>query len=172
MSRFGFHAGIAWLGAALIVSSGCGGVKEESILMVPTRARYADEIVVSPEFAKCKLEEKVAKVVRRAARRGYTKIVTKPHVQAGDPGTVLTLQITNVSGVDRALYDSRALTVNGIIYQDGKEVTSFMARRRTSRRALHISWNCKMFDNSIGEIEEDLERWFAKPVPGARLGDL
>jgi hypothetical protein len=152
--------------------SGNTSQEQELVLVMPERARYAEEIEVPPEFAKCKLEQKVASVVRKAARKGYAKVITKPVVQPSQPGNVLTLQITNVSSVDRALYDSRSLTIQGVIYVDGKEQTSFMARRRSSRRGLHVSSTCNMLGNSIEAIEADLKKWFAKPVPHARLGDL
>jgi len=160
------------LSMLLFGSCSSGPTREDITLVVPKRARYADEITVPPDYAKCQLEEKVAKVVAKAARLGYSRIETKPHVDHNMPGHVLTLMITNVGGVDRALYDSRALTVNGILYVDGQEKTSFMARRRSSRRGLQIKTTCQMLNKSIGEIHQDLERWFANPVPGARLGDL
>ncbi len=170
-----WNPGLVWmamLSASILARCSGTPLKEESILLMAERARYADDIVVPPEFAKCGLEQKVAKSVRHAAKKGYEKIITKPVVQPSMARRVLVLNISNVSGIDRALYDQRALTVRGVIYDSGQELTSFEARRRTSRRPLQIKSTCSMLDESIEEIEDDLKTWFQKPTPNARLGDL
>lgn len=158
---------------AMFVLSGCGGVNApESVLLVPERARYADEIVVKTEYSSCKLEQRVANAARRAAGAAFDRIKSVPMTSPQMPGNVLTLQITNVSGVDRALYDQEAITIRGVWYENGQEKASFMARRRTSRRGLQIKTTCGMLENNIDELKDDMKKWFAAPKLDARMGDL
>lgn len=163
---------IAKAASALALLSLFGCASGGTVLVIPERARYADDIAISRDFANCKLEQKMAKTVKKAAGKTYDKVTVVPYVKPSSPGMVLTLQITGVSTIDRALFDQRALTVRGVLYEDGKEVGDFYARRRSSRRGLQIRSTCDLLGNSIDEIGDDLEKWFKKPVPGARLGDL
>lgn len=159
---------------SMLVLSGCGGgnTKPENILLIPVRARYADEIVVKTEYSSCKLEQRVANAARSAARAGFDRVKVVPMTSPQMVGKVLTLEITNVSGVDRALYDQEAITIRGVLYENGQEKASFMARRRTSRRVLQIKTTCGMLENNIDELKDDMKKWFAAPTLDARMGNL
>lgn len=63
--------------------------------------------------------------------------------------------------------------MRGELYQDGQKVATVMARRVSRGGAFAgFKGSCAVLDRTVNAIGEDLAKWLANPVDGARLGDL
>jgi len=174
--------GIASISVFLVLA-GCASSGDRiggPVLVVPDKVRFADEIKVSTNVRlDCALENKVAKYVAREASDVYDQVQTSPQVTDKTPGTVLTLQITNVSGDYGTGWTGagsagggKSLTVQGSLFVNGREHGSFIARRRTGVSGFApYRRTCDMLDKDAKVIAADIAKWLRAPAMSSRLGD-
>jgi hypothetical protein len=67
---------------------------------------------------------------------------------------------------------SKAATVNGTLYNNGKKVASFTARRVSGGGMWgDFKGSCSVLNRVTKVVAKDIANWLESPVDGARLGD-
>lgn len=138
-------------------------------LTVAKKAPYEKGIHV-PEAvrAECGLEQKIPEHVRDAASKKFDKVNLADHVSAGTPGKGLSLTITSVLAPGGGPFSGpKSVAVHGVLWEHGKQIGSFTARRNTT----HGAGTCNMLDRDAKEMASDIAKWLESPGKDDRLGD-
>lgn len=121
----------------------------------------------------CALPKRVAELTQAAlAKAGIeAQAVAKPGPKSG--ANVLQLEIANaVSGGNAFAGHHKLVTVTGKLFQNGKQVASFVDTRRSGGGAFGgYKGSCAVLGRCAQAIGQDIARWLGSPVDGAKLGD-
>lgn len=137
-------------------------------LTVPKKVRYEKGIYVPDAVrAECSLETKLAEHVREAAGAKY-QVKTADSVSNKTPGRALGLTITHVLAPGGGPFSGpKSVAVRGVLWENGKQVGSFVARRNTT----HGGGTCNMLERDAKEIADDIAKWLEAPGKDDKLGD-
>ena len=117
--------------------------------------------------AECGLEQKVSDYVREAAK-GRHQVLVADSVSAKTPGQALDMTITAVLAPGGGPWSGpKSVTVRGTLWDNGKQIGSFTARRHTTGGG----GTCGMLARDAKEIGKDIAKWLASPGEDDKLGD-
>lgn len=137
-------------------------------LSVPKKVPFEKAIHV-PEAvrAECALEQKVADYVREAASSEF-QVTAVDNVSAKTSGKALGLTITAVLAPGGGPWSGpKSVTVKGVLWDNGKQIGNFTARRHTSGGG----GTCGMLARDAKEIAKDISKWLGSPGKDDMLGD-
>ena len=88
-------------------------------------------------------------------------------------GRVLEMEITEVHAPGGGAFSgAKWMTVNGNLYDRGKSIGSFRAKRYSTGGAFGgFKGTCAIIGRCSKAIGDDIARWMAAPTPNANLGD-
>lgn len=88
-------------------------------------------------------------------------------------GRVLDIEIVEAVSMGNAFVGHQKYTkVRGALYDDGKQVAAFRARRNSMGGAFGgLKGNCSVLGRTVKAIAGDVANWLRSPVDGAALGD-
>ncbi|GLQ91260.1 hypothetical protein [Dyella acidisoli] len=122
----------------------------------------------------CHLGENLSQyVVENAQKRGMA-VTRMADLSSSTPGRVITMEITSaVSDGNAFIGHHKSMSVKGSLYQDGKLVGNFKARRVSMGGAFgQFKGNCGVLDRVNKELGEDIAEWMVTPGMNGLLGDL
>jgi hypothetical protein len=122
----------------------------------------------------CHLGENLSQyVMENAQKRGMT-ITRAADLSASSPGRVVTMEIMSaVSDGNAFTGHHKSMSVKGSLYQDGKLIGNFRARRVSMGGAFgEFKGNCQVLDRVNKELGEDIAEWMLAPGMNGLLGDL
>ena len=170
---------LAVLSTVLLILVGCAAAPVEApkaqgvtttaaarTLTISRKTSYQRESSI-PEAVrtKCGLEEKIPAALKRELG---DEAVFADEASANTPGRSLDLRITDVvSRAGGAFTGPKSLTVRGTLYENGKQVGSFTARRSDK----YGGGACLMLRRSIDEMAGDIKKWLESPGNEDRLGE-
>lgn len=134
----------------------------------------ASSIIAENIKAECRIGAHLASALgSNAPRHGNTMVFSAEPPQTGS-GRALTLELVEAQSAGNAFSGHfKSAAVRGELYQDGQKVATVMARRVSRGGAFAgFKGSCAVLDRTVNAIGEDLAKWLANPVDGARLGDL
>jgi hypothetical protein len=158
-----FAAGMASL--ALAPSAAAEPVK------VQRSIPYASTAQVPPAVKEqCQLETKVPEFLSQAAG-GNVQLVDGALNRK--VGRVLEMEISEVHAPGGGAFSGpKWMTVNGALYDRGKQIGSFRAKRYTTGGAFGaFKGTCSIIGRCTKTIGEDIARWLAAPTQNAVIGD-
>lgn len=143
-------------------------------LMVQRPVPYSEDGEVSAKIRKeCKIDEQLADFLKEfAGKEGIEVGFTEgPVDRAG--ARVLDLRITNAISMGNAFMGhQKSTTVAGTLYEGGKKVASFKARRQSMGGAFGgYKGSCAVLGRTVKVIAQDVAGWLKSPADGAELGD-
>ena len=124
--------------------------------------------------AECHLGENLSQyVMDNAQKRGMT-VTRTADLSSTSPGRVITMEITSaVADGNAFMGHHKSMSVKGSLYQDGKLVGNFKARRISMGGAFGgFKGNCQVLDRVNKELGEDIAEWMLAPGMNGLLGDL
>jgi hypothetical protein len=156
--------GFAFLALALPVTTFAAGS-----ITVPKKVPYSKDVHIPDAVrAECGLEQKTAEYVRDALGGKFDKVSVADSVSGSTPGKALSLKITSVLAPGGGAWSGpKSVTVEGTLYDGGKTIGSFTARRHTTRG----HGTCGMLQRDAKEIADDISKWIGSPGMGDKLGD-
>lgn len=162
-----------WL-AAVVFAAASLPAHAGGEIVIPSPVSFTDSAQVDPAAkAECALPERVAEQIAIGLRAaGFEpKLVDKPTPKSGP--RVLQLKIESATAKGNAMVGRiKAVTVIGTLYEDGKPGPSFVATRGSGGGAFAgFKKSCDIFGRCAAAIGQDVARWLASPVDGAKLGD-
>lgn len=128
---------------------------EETILFVPYRVKYAENVNIPPAIRKCNPGRKISAVIEKKAPKKYTLVRKQPvlgHYK------MLEMEIVEIL--------NNGFVVKGVLYdQDRKRLGSFTAFRGSMRFGA-----CPVAESAARKIGRDIAKWLKFPTKGAILG--
>lgn len=156
------------ISAALLLAgapapAGSGSVK------VPRTVPFAKEARVPEKVQnECDLETRVPAYLDQ-----YSADVELVDGDLGTSGRILELHIGDVHGPGGGAFSGpKWMTVTGVLRENGREVSSFTAKRYSGGGAFGTyKGTCSILARCAKAIGKDIAGWLRNPQKGARLGD-
>ncbi len=147
------------------------GAAQAQAVQLQRPVPYAQENDVSDAIKKeCHLGEKLADFVK--AKSGVPVEFTEQAPNRAS-GLVLQMEISDAVSMGNAFTGhQKFVKVKGTLFDKGKKVASFKARRNSMGGAFGgFKGSCSVLGRTVAAIGADVGKWLAKPVDGAGLGD-
>jgi hypothetical protein len=123
--------------------------------------------------AECDLPNKVSGFVREFAEKDHDKVTLASNVSAKTSGRALALKITGVMGTGGGAWSgAKQVTVEGILWQNGKVKGTFRATRFSGGGVFGgYKGTCAILGRCTKAIGKDVAEWLKSPTMNAKLGD-
>jgi hypothetical protein len=160
----GVFAAVAALMAALPAAAA-------DVVKIQRSTPFAATAQVPPAVkAQCQLQTKLPEFISQAAG-GSVQLVDGALDR--NAGRVLEMQISEVHSPGGGAFSGpKWMEVKGVLYDRGKQIGSFRARRVTTGGAFAAFKNtCSIIGRCSKTIGEDIAAWLAAPTANATLGD-
>src|SRR6201991_3125832 len=156
---------------ATVAQTACAA---DAVMMQRPTAFNEDADIPGAVKKECKLEEQLPDFVAQFGKEKGLTFEMVPQVETNHAGRVLDLQIYEaVADGNAFMGHHKSVSVKGKLYQDGKVVASFKARRNSMGGAFgQFKGNCSVLERITKEIGEDVGTWLKEPTKNAKLGDL
>lgn len=132
---------------------------------------YAEDNDIADNIKnECKINEQLADFVKQYA--GENVEFSSGPVDTGK-GRALQLEIVDAVSMGNAWMGHQKFTkVKGALYDGGKKVASFKARRNSMGGAFAgYKGSCSVLGRTVEALGEDIGTWLKAPQDGANLGD-
>ena len=165
-----------WLSRAIVLSALAAVMAAlpaaaAEVVKIQRSIPFSDTAQVPPAVkAQCQLQTKVPEFVSQAAG-GSVQLVDGALDR--NVGRVLEMQISEVHSPGGGAFSGpKWMEVKGVLYERGKQIGSFRARRVTTGGAFAVFKNtCSIIGRCSKAIGEDIAAWLAAPTANATLGD-
>jgi hypothetical protein len=143
-------------------------------VVIPEEVAYSNKDAVdSAIVAECALPKRQHELLVQALNAAGIehKSVKDAAPKAG--ANVLQLEIASaMSGGNAFIGHHKAITVTGKLFQNGKQVASFVDTRKSGGGfGAGFKGSCAVLGRCAQAIGQDVARWLGSPVDGAKLGD-
>lgn len=170
MRKFGFVLGLL-LGIAALPAAAQEAVKS---VVIAQEAPYSNkDLVDSAIVAECALPKRVTELLVQALTKAGIEHKMVEDLKPDSGANVLQLEIAHAqSGGNAFVGHFKGVTVTGKLFQGGKQVSSFVATRKSGGGAFGgFKGSCAVLGRCAQAIGGDVARWLSSPVDGAKLGD-
>jgi len=122
----------------------------------------------------CTISDTLLSALGESAARSGTTVVAGPVGADSGAGRSLQLEFVEAQSAGNAFIGHfKSAAVRGVLFEDGRQVATVLARRTTRGGALAgFKGSCTVLDRAARVIGEDLAAWLAAPTDKARLGDF
>lgn len=120
----------------------------------------------------CTLDTRLPEFIEAQAKEQGIKVVRGSATPQGK-GRVLVMEITHVLGIGGGAWSGpKSVTIEGKLYDNGKLIGSFKARRQSGGGAFAgYKSTCAILGRCIETLGSDVAEFLAKPRMNATLGD-
>jgi len=120
------------------------------------------------------LQAKLSTFIRNYSASNGIGVVQKKKVSKKDKGKVLVVEITDaVSSGNAFIGHRKAVTVNGTLYNNGKNIGNFRGMRQSGGGFMGgFKGSCSVLGRTVKALGSDIGTWLTQPTEGAMLGDL
>jgi hypothetical protein len=141
----------------------------------PRVAQYGEDSVIAGKVKReCAVDEQIPEYV---AEYGKSKRIDVQLVDSADQSTagrVLLVRILDAQSDGNAfLGHHKSITVKGKLFQDGRVVGSFTARRNSMGGAFGgFKGSCTVLERTAKALGRDIAEWLVEPGEDSLLGEL
>lgn len=143
-------------------------------VVIGEEAPYANKDTIDTAIvAECALPKRVTELLTQALTKAGIEHKTVADPKPGAGANVLQLEIAQAQSAGNAFVGHfKGVTVTGKLFQNGKQVATFVATRKSSGGAFGgFKGSCAILGRCAQAIGSDIARWLGSPVDGAKLGD-
>jgi hypothetical protein len=137
---------------------------------------YADDAEISSKVrSECvKLQDQLAEFIREYGKANGVDVRLVDDPTRNGPGRVLEVEIVEAVSMGNAFIGHQKFTrVGGTLFDDGKQVASFRARRNSMGGAFGgYKGSCSVLGRTVKALGQDIAQWLRNPQDGGRLGDM
>ncbi|NIJ69632.1 hypothetical protein [Xanthomonas sp. 60] len=136
---------------------------------------FAESAIVADAIkTECTISDTLLSALGESAARSGTTVVAGPVGADSGAGRSLQLEFVEAQSAGNAFIGHfKSAAVRGVLFEDGRQVATVLARRTTRGGALAgFKGSCTVLDRAARVIGEDLAAWLAAPTDKARLGDF
>ena len=149
---------------------------QESVksVVLGEEAPYSNkEAIDTAIVAECALPKRVIELTGQALAKAGIEYKTVADPKPGAGANVLLLEIAQAQSSGNAFVGHfKGVTVTGKLFQNGKQVASFVDTRKSGGGAFGgFKGACAVLGRCTQAIGQDVARWLNSPVDGAKLGD-
>lgn len=140
-------------------------------LLVPRPVPYAENNDISDAIkTECRINEQLADFLREYAG---AMVELRPGPLDTSRGRVLELEIVDAVSMGNAWLGHQKFTkVQGTLWEDGRKVAGFRARRNSMGGAFAgYKGSCSVLGRTVKAIARDIATWLQAPRDGAVMGD-
>jgi hypothetical protein len=123
----------------------------------------------------CQLPQQSADLLEAALRKGGFSVIRDSVAANAGKGRILKVEITYAMSQGHAWGfggQHKELQMRGRLFEDGNEVSGFVAKRGSMGGALAAFKNsCSVLVRCADALADDIARWLKDPVQGARIGE-
>ena len=159
---------------AVLAASLLGASAMAQSLQVQRPVPYSEDGDIADNIKQeCKINEQLADYLQEYAKENGITVEFSGGPVDKDKGRVLDLRITNALSMGNAFIGHQKGTSSvGTLYEDGKKIASFKARRHSMGGAFAgYKGSCSVLGRTVKVMGEDIATWLKAPVDGANLGD-
>ena len=159
---------------AVIVAAACllaNPAWAADAVQVPKKVPYAEDNDISDAIkSECKMGEELAASIKLHSGDAVVLVEGAP---ATDQGRVLDIHIVDaIAGGNAWMGHQKSTKIRGTLYENGKKVASFKARRNSMGGAFGgFKGSCSVLGRTAEKLGEDVSEWLKAPRDGAALGD-
>ena len=155
---------------AAVALSASSWVSAQTITLLKVTPLAAENDISDAIKAECNLGEKLADSVKRNSSLPVTLVDGPLDTSAG---RVLQMEILDSVNMGNAFMGRQTYTkIRGTLYQDGKKVGSFKARRNSMGGAFAgFKGACSVLGRTVETLGKDVGGWLKAPTDEAALGD-
>ena len=156
--------------AVLAAGLWCGSAFAQALQMQRPVAFAPDSDISDAIKTECTIGTELADAIKQHSSAPIEFTTTAP-----DPneGRVLQLEINDAVSMGNAwMGHQKFVKVRGALYENGKKVAGFKARRNSMGGAFSgFKGSCSVLGRTVEALGEDIGGWLSNPVDGAGLGD-
>lgn len=160
--------------AGLLLTA-AGAAQAADTVTLPKPVPYAADNEIAGNIKReCKINEQLSDFIAQNAKANGIETSFADSVNPQMPGRVLDVQITDaVSEGNAWIGHHKSTTAKGKLYQDGKLVGSFRAKRNSMGGAFAgYKGSCSVLGRTVEALGKDIGVWLAAPGMDTDLGDL
>ncbi len=158
--------------ASVFVLAGVTPAVANGTLTIRSPATFSAGMIVRDAIKnECHLLTSVPEYIQKAAAVNYSSIVLESDASRKTPGLVLELQISNLEEMgNRFMGRRKSMTVKGELFDNGKLIGSFQARRDTTGGIVGgYLGECSYFIRCATTIGKDIASWLLSPAMNSSL---
>ncbi|RYG10540.1 MAG: hypothetical protein EOO07_22000 [Chitinophagaceae bacterium] len=120
------------------------------------------------------LGSQLAKFTQEFGKSMDVKVELTDKIDIGQKGRVLYIEITDAVSMGNAFSGhQKATSAHGVLYEDGKKIAEFDARRQSMGGAFAgYKGSCSVLGRTVKTIGKDIAQWLKDPKDQATLGDM
>ncbi|MBK7949813.1 MAG: hypothetical protein IPK00_13945 [Deltaproteobacteria bacterium] len=164
---------LAIVGVAFVLALFASSAQAQT-LKVQRPVPYSEDGDISDKIKQeCKIDEQLADFLQEYAREQGVEVEFTDRPVDTAAGRVLDLRIVSAISMGNAFIGHQKSTgVAGTLYENGKKVASFKARRQSMGGAFGgYKGSCAVLGRTVKVIAQDIAGWLKSPSDGAKLGD-
>ena len=162
---------VAVLGLVSLTAGAQDAVKS---VVIPELVQFAKpDIVEKSIVSDCALPSRMNESLTTALKAAGIESKAAENPQPGAGANVLQLEIADAVASGNAFVGHRKMvTVAGTLFQNGRQVGKFVATRNSGGgMGAGFKSSCAVLGRCTVTLGQDIAKWLASPVDGARLGD-
>jgi hypothetical protein len=145
-------------------------------ITVAKRTPYGNDSRVPDKVRKeCVIDKQLPEFIETYAGKNNIAVVqTDGAVSSKGKGKVLVVEFSDVMGSAGGVFSgAKAVSVEGVLYENGKKIGSFKGRRTSGGGAVFgYKGTCSILGRCVKALGKDISDWMVKPTMNARLGEL
>lgn len=145
-------------------------------ITVAKRTPYGNDSRVPDKVRKeCVIDKQLPEFIETYAGKNNIAVVQKEGaVSSKEKGKVLVVEFSDVMGSAGGVFSgAKAVSVEGVLYENGKKIGSFKGRRTSGGGAVFgYKGTCSILGRCVKTLGKDISDWLVKPTMNARLGEM
>lgn len=149
--------------------------QDAATVAVQRETPFADDALIAGKVKReCTINAELPTFVADYSKGMHVKVQLVDKVDPKSPGRVLVMEILDAESAGNAfLGHHKSMTIRGKLYENGKQIGDFAARRNSMGGAFAgFKGSCKVLDRTAKALGKDIAEWLAKPSADAQLGEL
>jgi len=160
--------------AALVQTMGAQAADGVTVT-VQRETPFADDALVAGKVKReCTVGADLPAVLAEAGKKVHVDVQLVDKAEQGNAGRVLLMEIVDADSAGNAfLGHHKSMTVRGKLFDSGRQIGSFTARRNSMGGAFGgFKGSCTVLDRTAKALGRDIAAWLAHPSQDALLGEL